>query len=123
MNDNLPPPPMYDIDDDTRALMEGVLAMAQRTVDTQYDQETADELQDILVDMADRFGIEMHAMDLVENEDGVITLTPIKLEEEAEPEKPRWTPKVIENDDPRPRRQERSGRDFFGTGFYYNHRQ
>lgn len=102
MNDNLPPPPMYDIDDDTKALMEGVLAMAQRTVDTQYDQETADELQDILVDMADRFGIEMHSMDLVENEDGVITLTPIKLEEE--PEKPRWTPKVIENDDPRPRR-------------------
>jgi hypothetical protein len=94
---------MYDIDEDTRALVEGVLAMAQRTVDTQYDQETADELQDILVDMADRFGIEMHAMDLVENEDGVITLTPVVLEE-PEPEKPRWTPKVIENDDPRPRR-------------------
>jgi len=48
---------MYDIDDGTKTLLEQVLNMAQRTVDSQYDDEVADSMQLLLADVADQFGI------------------------------------------------------------------
>tara|TARA_R110000782_G_scaffold34706_2_gene82919 strand:- start:255 stop:494 length:240 start_codon:yes stop_codon:yes gene_type:complete len=48
---------MYDIDDGTKTLLEQVLNMAQRTVDSQYDDDVADSMQLLLADVADQFGI------------------------------------------------------------------
>jgi|TARA_B110000977_G_scaffold48604_1_gene66058 hypothetical protein len=48
---------MYDIDQGTKTLLEQVLNMAQRTVDSQYDDDVADSMQLLLADVADQFGI------------------------------------------------------------------
>ena len=48
---------MYDIDDGTKTLLEQVLNMAQRTVDSQYDDDVADSMQLLLADVAEEFGI------------------------------------------------------------------
>ena len=48
---------MYDIDLGTKTLLEQVLNMAQRTVDSQYDDDVADSMQLLLADVADQFGI------------------------------------------------------------------
>jgi len=48
---------MYDIDHGTKTLLEQVLNMAQRTVDSQYDDDVADSMQLLLADVADQFGI------------------------------------------------------------------
>jgi phage portal protein BeeE len=48
---------MYDIDQGTKTLLEQVLNMAQRTVDSQYDDDVADSMQLLLADVAEEFGI------------------------------------------------------------------
>ena len=48
---------MYDIDQGTKTLLEQVLNMAQRTVDSQYDDDVADSMQLLLADVAVQFGI------------------------------------------------------------------
>jgi hypothetical protein len=48
---------MYDIDLGTKTLLEQVLNMAQRTVDSQYDDDVADSMQLLLADVAVQFGI------------------------------------------------------------------
>ena len=48
---------MYEITSTDRQLLEEVLNMAQRTVDSQYDDEVADSMQLLLSDVADLFGI------------------------------------------------------------------
>ena len=48
---------MYDIDLGTKTLLEQVLNMAQRTVDSQYDDDVADSMQLLLADVAEEFGI------------------------------------------------------------------
>ena len=48
---------MYDIDHGTKTLLEQVLNMAQRTVDSQYDDDVADSMQLLLADVAVQFGI------------------------------------------------------------------
>jgi hypothetical protein len=48
---------MYHIDQGTKTLLEQVLNMAQRTVDSQYDDDVADSMQLLLADVADQFGI------------------------------------------------------------------
>jgi len=92
----------YELEDAERELVESVFAMAQRVVDLQYDDATAEELQNILLDTADLFGIEVNEMILNEDPDtGEIRIRfrEDKLEEPTvKTEKPRWTPKVIHND-------------------------
>ena len=48
---------MYEITSTDRQLLEEVLNMAQRTVDSQYDDDVADSMQLLLADVADQFGI------------------------------------------------------------------
>jgi len=48
---------MYEITSTDRQLLEEVLNMAQRTVDSQYDDEVADSMQLLLSDVALLFGI------------------------------------------------------------------
>ena len=77
----------YELEDKERELLESVFSMAQRVVDLQYDDAIAEALQSILMDSAELFDIEMNEMIL--NEEPAVKKT----------EKPRWTPKVISNDD------------------------
>ena len=71
-----------------------------RKVDLQYDDATAEELQNILLDAAELFGIEVNEMILNEDpETGEIRIRfkEDKLEEPAV-KKTGWTPKVISNE-------------------------
>ena len=88
----------YELEDVDKQLVETLLSLAQRVVDLQYDQDTEQDLQNILLDCADLFGIETHEMLIEESEDGSITISN-KLEEPAE-KKAAWTPTVITNDRP-----------------------
>ena len=87
----------YEIDDDTRTCLTEVLSLAQRVIDLQYDDETADELEQYLITIAERFGIETTKMTVDVSEDGK-TYT-VTTEPEQEPT-PAWTPTVIEGDKP-----------------------
>ena len=94
----------YELEQSERELLESVFSMAQRVVDLQYDDAIAEELQNILLDSAELFDIEMNEMIVNEDpETGEIRIRfkEDKLEEPAvkKAEKPRWTPKVISNDD------------------------
>ena len=93
--------PKYELEDSERELLESVFSMAQRVVDLQYYDTVAEELQNILLDSAELFGVEMHEMILNEDpETGEIRIR-FKENELEEPavKKPRWTPKVISNDE------------------------
>ena len=52
--------PTYEVDEDTRELLTEVLSLAQRVIDLQYDDDTADSLEDMLITLSNRFGIESH---------------------------------------------------------------
>ena len=71
----------YPLDADDRVLVEEVLGLAQRMVDLQYDDETADELQSVLTDVADLFGIECQEVHVTVDEDGVITARTLESEQ------------------------------------------
>ena len=88
----------YDLEEHERDILEGVLAMAQRIVDLQYDQETEQEMQAVLLECAKLFAIETHEMVITEGEDGTITVTAVSDEQSQQMNpKPAWTPRVIEN--------------------------
>ena len=89
----------YKLEDSERELLESVFSMAQRVVDLQYDDVVAEELQNILLDSAELFDIEMHEMILNEDpETGEIRIR-IKENELEEPAvRKGWTPKVISNE-------------------------
>ena len=89
----------YELEEQEQELLESVFAMAQRVVDLQYDDDCANELQNILLDCADLFGIEVNEMILNEDpETGEIRIRfkEDKLEEPAV--RKGWTPKVISNE-------------------------
>ena len=73
--------PKYPLQEQDRKLVEEVLALAQRLVDLQYDDETADELQSILTDTADMFGIECQEVQVTVDEDGTITARALEPEQ------------------------------------------
>ena len=52
----------YELEQSERELLESVFSMAQRVVDLQYDDAIAEELQNILLDSAELFDIEMNEM-------------------------------------------------------------
>ena len=88
---------VYTIDEDTRTCLTEVLSLAQRVIDLQYDDETADELEQYLIIIAERFGIETTKMTVDVSEDGkTYTVT-------TDPAEPTITPPkltVIEGDKP-----------------------
>lgn len=94
----------YEIEDSDRETIEAVLAMAQRIVDLQYDEATEQELQNLLLDVADMFAIETHSMVVTEREDGTITVTAVSDEQSRKmSDNPLgWTPRIISNDDDKP---------------------
>ena len=64
--------PKYEVDQDTKELLEEVLGLAQRTVDLQYDEEMGDVLQDMLLDLSERFDIQSSEVKVTVEEDGTI---------------------------------------------------
>ena len=91
----------YELNDYERDIVEGVLAMAQRIVDLQYDAETEKEMQAVLLECAKLFDIETHEMIITEKEDGTITVTALSDEQTKKMnDNPLgWTPRIISNDE------------------------
>ena len=91
----------YNLTDYERDIVEGVLAMAQRIVDLQYDQDTEQEMQAVLLECAKLFDIETHEMIITEKEDGTITVSAISDEQSKKMnDNPLgWTPRIIRNDE------------------------
>ena len=63
----------YEVDEDTKELLQEVLALAQRVVDLQYDDEMGDILQDVLIEVSDIFNIQSREVSVTVDEDGTIT--------------------------------------------------
>ena len=85
--------PTYAIDDDTQELLESAMNLAQRVIDLQEDDETAESMQYELEELAERFNIQRARVVTTEtaNDDGSVDIN-IKLEPDAV--KPKFT--VIE---------------------------
>ena len=85
--------PTYALDDDTQQLLESAMNLAQRVIDLQEDDETAESMQYELEELAERFNIQRARVVTTEtaNDDGSVDIN-IKLEPDAV--KPKFT--VIE---------------------------
>ena len=66
------PLPQYEVDEDTKQLLQEVLGLAQRVIDLQYDEEMGDVLQDMLMDLSERFDIQSSEVKVTVEEDGTI---------------------------------------------------
>ena len=87
----------YTLEDSEQELLEEIFNMAQKIVDLQVDDETAQELQYILEDGATLFGIRQTEIVVTDDGEGKVTidLLPVK-----DPDAHTWTPKIIEGDKP-----------------------
>jgi hypothetical protein len=86
---------------ETVEILTEVLTMAQRTVDMQYDDDTALAMETLLIMCAETFGIESAEMTIEDHDDGSYTVTPQSIEPKAnKPKRVGWTPKVIINNGP-----------------------
>ena len=76
--------PTYAIDDDTQELLESAMNLAQRVIDLQEDDETAESMQYELEELAERFNIQRARVVTTETarEDGSVDIN-IKLEPDA----------------------------------------
>ena len=90
------PPERYIIDQITLDEMSSVFTWAQMVIDAQMDQESADEMQDIMNSLADRFGMDFYdtktEVEELDSEDGTRTYK-IKVDLQKTPAKPAlvWT--------------------------------
>jgi|TARA_B110000977_G_C10936093_1_gene439060 pyruvate/2-oxoglutarate dehydrogenase complex dihydrolipoamide dehydrogenase (E3) component len=84
----------YTLTEDDRFFVESVLAMAQQIVDAQYDEDVADDLQTLLVEVANMFDITSSKANVVEHEDGSLT---VSFEEQDKPEKKKKNPFTVIN--------------------------
>lgn len=82
--------PTYAIDDDTQELLESAMNLAQRVIDLQEDDETAEAMQYELEELAERFNIQRARVVTTETarEDGSVDIN-IKLEPDTV--KPKFT--------------------------------
>lgn len=64
----------YNLDPEDQSLVESVLGMAQQIVDLQYDETIGDDLQQLLVNTAELFGISQQEVRVTENDDGTVTV-------------------------------------------------
>jgi hypothetical protein len=72
---------VYKIDPDDRLLLEEVLNIAQQTIEIQYDDATADSMQEILAIVAERFGISSTPLDNADKKTDYLTLVKGGLDE------------------------------------------
>ena len=85
--------PTYALDDDTQQLLESAMNLAQRVIDLQEDDDTAEQMQWELEELALRFSIQRARIVTTEtaNDDGSVDIN-IKLEPEEEP---KTKPKLV----------------------------
>jgi type III secretory pathway component EscV len=92
--------PVYDIDEETRELIEAALNMVAQTATLQLNEESATGLLDICDAIAERFGIESHEITVKDEtpnyDDGDSSITVYKAEHRTARGKPKL--KVIHND-------------------------
>ena len=90
------PPERYILDQLTLDELGSVFTWAQMVIDAQMDQESADEMQDIMNSLADRFGMDYYdtktEVEELDSEDGMRTYK-IKVDLQKTPAKPAlvWT--------------------------------
>ena len=90
------PPERYILDQLTLDELGSVFTWAQMMIDAQMDQESADEMQDIMNSLADRFGMDYYdtktEVEELDSEDGTRTYK-IKVDLQKTPAKPAlvWT--------------------------------
>ena len=90
------PPERYILDQLTLDELGSVFTWAQMMIDAQMDQESADEMQDIMNSLADRFGMDYYdtktEVEELDSEDGMRTYK-IKVDLQKTPAKPAlvWT--------------------------------
>ena len=90
------PPERYILDQLTLDELGSVFTWAQMMIDAQMDQESADEMQDIMNSLADRFGMDYYdtktEVEELDSEDGMRTYK-IKVDLQKTPAKPalEWT--------------------------------
>ena len=89
--------PTYALDDDTQQLLESAMNLAQRVIDLQEDDDTAEQMQWELEELALRFSIQRARIITTETarDDGSVDIN-IKLEPEEDVKKPTLT--VIDGD-------------------------
>ena len=105
------PPERYILDRLTLDELGSVFTWAQMMIDAQMDQDSADEMQDIMNSLADRFGMDYYdtktEVEELDSEDGMRTYK-IKVDLQKTPAKPAlvWTndqpnkkgPKIVDKD-------------------------
>ena len=90
------PPERYILDRLTLDELGSVFTWAQMMIDAQMDQDSADEMQDIMNSLADRFGMDYYdtktEVEELDSEDGMRTYK-IKVDLQKTPAKPAlvWT--------------------------------
>ena len=92
--------PVYDIDEETRELIEAALNMVAQTATLQLNEESATGLLDICDSIAERFGIDSHEIavkdDEPDYEGGDASITVYRAEHRKARGRPKL--KVIHND-------------------------
>ena len=92
--------PVYDIDEETRELIEAALNMVAQTATLQLNEDSATGLLDICDAIAERFGIESHEITVKDEtpnyDDGDSSITVYKAEHRNKRGRPKL--KVIHND-------------------------
>ena len=86
----------YNLDSETLELVQTVFELAQGHIDSQLDDQLAEDLQTILVETADRLGLQTTKVEYETSvdEDGTANIT-IRREPKGMT-KPRWKPRVID---------------------------
>jgi len=92
--------PVYDIDEETRELLEAALNMVAQTATLQLNEDSATGLLDICDAIAERFGIESHEITVKDEtpnyDDGDSSITVYRAEHRNKRGRPKL--KVIHND-------------------------
>jgi len=92
--------PVYDIDEETRELIEAALNMVAQTATLQLNEESATGLLDICDAIAERFGIDSHEITVKDEtpnyDDGDSSITVYRAEHRKARGRPKL--KVIHND-------------------------
>ena len=100
MSDHQDNTPVYDIDEETRELVEAALNMVAQTATLQLNEDSATGLLDICDAIAERFGIESHEITVKDEtpnyDDGDSSITVYRAEHRNKRGKPKL--KVIHND-------------------------
>ena len=90
----------YTLDTEDQTLLEEVFNLAQRVVDLQVDDDSAEELQELLNASAELFGITQAEVIVEDDGEGTVRITFAEAEDKS---KHSWTPTVITNEDVKPK--------------------